>query len=312
MKRPLLQILAVGAASLLPAWALHADPVAQVVGVSQEATITAGGQSRTAQEGMTVALGDEVSTGSGGGVQLQFVDDTRMAVGAGSTLVIEEVLFDASGSSSNFVVEAVSGAFRFLSGRSSNEAYSVNTPTATMGIRGTTFDFSVGPERGVDLATLEGEVLLCGDDGRCARASGGCAVVSLSSAGEFEIPATQAEKRDLLRAHFPFIVDQRGLRRELRAAVASCGDLTRQHGDGAAPSAPTTPSTPDAPDRGGSGGAQAGNGAASSGGGGSTAGGTSAGDGGPGSGPGDADAGGGGASAGGASAGGGGASAGGN
>lgn len=264
---------------------------------------------------MTVALGDEIITGAGGRVQMLFADDTRIAVGARSRLVIEDVLFDSSAGSSNFVVEAVSGAFRFLSGRSSDDSYSVRTPTATMGIRGTTFDFTVMSERGVDLATLEGEVLLCNMDGRCARVSGSCAAVTLSGSGNFMVPQNRAEKRALLRNQFPFIVDQGWLRRDFLAPVQACGRLAifQQGGDGSAPStpAPETPA-PEAPDRDGTGGAQAGGGAASSGGGGSTAGGTSAGAGGPASGPGDADAGGGGASAGGASAGGGAASAGGN
>ena len=302
-----------GLALLLTAGAVLAEPVGRAVEVSQDATITSAGQTTVLQEGMTVALGDEVATGNAGRVQLLFTDETRMAVGAGSSLVIEDVLFDGSGSSSNFVVEAVSGVFRFLSGNSPNDSYSVRTPTATMGIRGTTFDFSLSPDGGVDLTTLEGEVRLCGIDGRCARVSGGCAAVTLSAAGDFEVPESRSEKRELLRTNFPFILDQRGLLRDFRAPVGTCGRLARVQNGSESPAA-TTPSAPapDGPDRDGSGGAQAGGGAASSGGGGSTAGGTSAGSGGPGSGPGDADAGGGGASAGGASAGGGGASAGGN
>ena len=90
-------------------------------------------------------LGDVITTGATGQVQLLFQDETKIAIGANSQLVIESILFNSSGTASDFTVNAVQGAFRFFSGKSEKSTYAIRTPKATMGIRGTVFDFTVSP-----------------------------------------------------------------------------------------------------------------------------------------------------------------------
>jgi hypothetical protein len=306
-----------------------ANPVGQIADVVQNATVERSGQRRYLQRGESIALGDIITTGATGQVQITFQDQTRIAMSANSRLVIEDILFDSSSTASQFTVGAVEGAFRFLSGNSEKSAYSVRTPNGTMGIRGTEFDFSVVPQSSVSVVTFRGEVLLCNRSNRCAIIRGGCAAVQLSSSGQFGVPETRAEKSALLSRGFPYIKDQDGLSRDFRTRVWTCGSQATRNFDGDMPSlnapeqpqtpgTPGTPGTPDTPDAPGrnpdTGGAQAGNGT-SAGLGGSTADGVDAGRGGP-SAPGNANAGDGGASAGapggpsGASAGGGAASAG--
>jgi hypothetical protein len=309
------------AASIFSFFVFAVPALTQNVGSVVEATPAAelqrgSGRVEVVQR-MQLQLGDIITTGSSGRVQILFEDDTKIAVGANSRLVIEDILFDSDRTASRFSVRAIGGAFRFLSGNSRSEAYTVNTPLATLGIRGTTFDFSVTAGRGVDLATFDGEVSLCYLNGGCAFVSGRCTLLSAPVDGDrFAQPESPSEKRALLERHFPFVVEQRGLRRDFRAPVRACG-LSRLPGDRASGPAPQpTPGAPSAPGPSPSrtGGAQAGGGASTSGGGGSTAAGTTAGAGGPTDPTGDADASSGGVSAGGsggASAGGGGASAGG-
>lgn len=122
-----------------------AEPVGQAVDVQQSATLTRGGQASSLQTGQPVNLGDVISTGPSGQAQLVFLDETKIAIGSNSELVIEKILFDSSDRASDFTVNAVQGAFRFFSGKSDKAAYAIRTPKATMGIRGTVFDFTVSP-----------------------------------------------------------------------------------------------------------------------------------------------------------------------
>lgn len=124
---------------------LAANPVGQVVDVTQNATITRDGQQSYLQQSQSVVLGDVVGTGSTGQVQLLFRDDTKIVIGPNSQLIIESILFDNSDTASDFTVNAVKGAFRFFSGKSEKSTYAIRTPNATMGIRGTVFDFTVSP-----------------------------------------------------------------------------------------------------------------------------------------------------------------------
>jgi hypothetical protein len=121
--------------------------VAQMAGtavaVLQQSILTSSGQQRVLAEGAPVTTGDVVQTGPNGQAQLLFEDGTRIVVGRNSNLVIETALFRADRTAERFAINALRGSFRFISGRSASAAYSIRTPTATIGVRGTTFDFTV-------------------------------------------------------------------------------------------------------------------------------------------------------------------------
>ena len=69
-------------------------------------------------EGTQISQGDVVKTGRNGSVQLIFSDDTRIVVGPGSQLVIDEILMKTSNRASRFSVNALAGTFRFITGQS--------------------------------------------------------------------------------------------------------------------------------------------------------------------------------------------------
>ncbi|RXV61218.1 hypothetical protein C6W92_12410 [Roseovarius sp. A46] len=138
------QAIAIVVMTTMPS-VVTAQAVGEALDVEQTATITRDGQENALQQGQSINLGDVIRTGSSGQVQLRFRDETKIAIGSSSELVIETILFDSSDTASNFTVNAVQGAFRFFSGNSDKSAYAIRTPNATMGIRGTVFDFTVSP-----------------------------------------------------------------------------------------------------------------------------------------------------------------------
>lgn len=295
---------------LLPS-IVYADSVGQAVGVSQNAFLERNGRESYLEQGGDVVLGDVITTGNSGQVQIQFRDGTKIAISQNSSLVIESVLFDNSNRASDFTVNAVGGAFRFLSGNSDSSSYSIRTSNATMGIRGTAFDFAASTRGEVRVATFDGEVELCNQSGRCVVIPGGCTTAGIDGSGQFLIPQDEEERSQFLNRGFPYVRNQNWLRQDYRTSVRSCGGGDSAGVDGGNNGRASAPDPGPDPTNPSTGGARAG-GTTSAGSGGSTAGGTDAGRGGP-SAPGDADASGGQASAGGpggASAGGGGANAG--
>ncbi|MEM8631370.1 MAG: FecR family protein, partial [Pseudomonadota bacterium] len=97
---------------------------------------------------------DVVSTGSDGSVSLIFVDGTIFTLAANSRMVIDELIYSEGGAGNSGAFNLVQGSFVFIAGQVAKTGdMEVATPTATMGIRGTTVLVDVTTERGV--ATVE-------------------------------------------------------------------------------------------------------------------------------------------------------------
>ena len=211
-------VLCAGAA---PVWA---QAIGKVTSVSQGATVTQANATKRLVSKADIREGDLIRTDNSGQVQIVFADRTRIVVGPASELQIEEFTQSAGEKASRFAVQAVGGTFRFLTGRSPKAAYELRTPTATMGIRGTEFDFSVDRSRLTNLVTFSGEVRICTRNNSCARVSGGCAVVTANRARIVQ-PDTEENKKSLIQENFPFVLSQETLASEYRVRVKSCGEV---------------------------------------------------------------------------------------
>lgn len=218
-------LIAAFAVCLFGALPVAAQEVGVVTDSQGRAVLVSGGRQVPAARAMRVRRGDEIVTGADGTVQLAFDDRTRVVVGPASAFRVDDVRMTGGGRASRFAVRALSGTFRFLSGTSDKAAYSITTPTATMGVRGTQFDFSVQRSRPTHLVTFDGQVRICGRRRSCALVSGGCAVVSVDPSG-IAVPETRAERDELLVREFPFVLSQDRLSRAFRARTESCGEIT--------------------------------------------------------------------------------------
>src|SRR5215217_992211 len=147
----------IAAALLLAAPVLASD--GKAVGVDPDAVARLSGADRVLQVGADVSLGEQIVTGASGQVQIVFSDQTRLVVGPGSALTIESYLFNGN-TADKFAINALAGSFRFISGNSDKAAYSIKTPTASIAVRGTKFDFNVSRSR-TDLLLYEGAVTMC-------------------------------------------------------------------------------------------------------------------------------------------------------
>lgn len=225
--------------------------IAKVLEIKPGATLTTGGRNRKLRVGMPVDTGDVIRTNGTGIVQLIFTDQTKIAIGPNASMVLDVSMMRGGNRANNFTIKALGGSFRFISGNSKKSAYKITTPTATMGIRGTTFDFWVLDQRQTSLALLKGSVRMCGRGG-CRNVKGRCELVATSPRGKVAAPRDIQESERTLVKGFPFIFSQRSLRESLRANVETCGQhLTppSRESNTAIPSRAIerTPSTPEPP-----------------------------------------------------------------
>jgi len=83
-----------------------------------------------------VYSGDHIVTGPIGEAQVKFRDNTKLVIGPNSMMIIDAFVFENDDTARKISINAVRGAFRFITGKSPKDVYSVTTPTATIGVRG--------------------------------------------------------------------------------------------------------------------------------------------------------------------------------
>jgi hypothetical protein len=83
-----------------------------------------------------VFMGDEIVASPVGLAQIKFIDNTRIVIGPNSRLTIDTFIFNPDYTAQKVAITALKGTFRFISGNSPKGAYTIRTPTMTVGIRG--------------------------------------------------------------------------------------------------------------------------------------------------------------------------------
>ncbi|MDF2995807.1 MAG: hypothetical protein K0R27_1444, partial [Xanthobacteraceae bacterium] len=162
---------------------------------------------RTLQVDGDVFMGDKVQTGPGGEAQIQFKDATKLVVGPNSSMTIDAFVFDERNTARKITMNAAKGAFRFITGNSEKQAYTINTPTATIGIRGTRFDFSVAGNGEMTFALFDGQARVCDRAGNCRDVRGNCEVVVTPPGGGVD-PAAWSPS---VAGRFPYVQSQDSL-----------------------------------------------------------------------------------------------------
>ena len=116
--------------------------------------------------GEDIFFKDSIETAQGR-MKIKFVDETNLSLTEHTEVVIDEYYFDPNPSKSKMAMKFVSGTARFTTGKLGlvpRENIVITTPTATIGVRGTSFTTSVD-ELGRSLVILlpESECTIDGD-----------------------------------------------------------------------------------------------------------------------------------------------------
>ncbi|MBD9647289.1 FecR domain-containing protein [Ensifer sp. ENS09] len=144
-----------------PMSASAAEPVGKAVEIR---TAVSGARGAIAVKD-PVYRNERISTSKSGLGQFVFEDGTKLAVGWGSSVVIDKFVYDDKKSVKKLTIMAAKGTFRWISGKSGHSAYEIVTPAGTIGVRGTAFDFFVAPDGTTAVVLLSGAADFCGAGG---------------------------------------------------------------------------------------------------------------------------------------------------
>ncbi|MBE0605615.1 MAG: FecR domain-containing protein [Deltaproteobacteria bacterium] len=114
---------------------------------SGDATVTRGEKTLPAAPGLRILVGDTLGTGPDGSLGVILRDDSSLSIGPGSRLVLRRFQFSPSEEKFDLVARITRGTMAYLSGligKLAPEKARFETPTATIGIRGTRFALKVG------------------------------------------------------------------------------------------------------------------------------------------------------------------------
>jgi len=121
---------------------VQSDSAGIIKSVHGDVFITGSQMTVKAVDNMRLIQGDSVRTGADGSAGLIFEDDTVVALGPNSEMVIEAFRFDPVNSGLSFVTRLIHGTFSFITGQIAKLApdnVTLQTPNATLGVRGTKF-----------------------------------------------------------------------------------------------------------------------------------------------------------------------------
>jgi len=124
-------------------------PVGSFKTVQGSVSIVRGGIEHRATPALAVRVADEIVTGRDGIAGLGFDDQTTLALGPSSRLVINQYVAPSGGAAPRFESSLSRGMLAVTAGkiaRSSADAMTVRTPNAVLGVRGTRFIVEVAAE----------------------------------------------------------------------------------------------------------------------------------------------------------------------
>ncbi len=112
--------------------------IGRVDALSGSATVVRNGVTVSLNVGDTVRKGDVVQTSGGSSVAIVFTDGSTFSLNANARMVLDEFVYAAGGTGNTALISLVQGTFSFVAGQvAKNGDMRVETPVATMGIRGT-------------------------------------------------------------------------------------------------------------------------------------------------------------------------------
>ncbi len=134
-----------------------AETDAQVQAVQMPAWLQRGDTTRPLRVGLALQNGDRLITGTNARIYVQTADGSTVKLGEKASLTIDEL---TRGQQEESVFRAAlnvaKGAFRFISGQMPEKNMKLQTPTVSIGIRGTELKIDVYEDGSTELSTIEG------------------------------------------------------------------------------------------------------------------------------------------------------------
>src|SRR6202000_287061 len=134
--------------------------VGHVTKLTGSATAIRNGVSIILNQGDNIEKGDVLQSGADTTLGVTFIDGTVFGLSSNARMVVNEMVYDPNGSSNSSLLSLVAGTISFVAGETAKHGdMKVDTPVATMGIRGTAvlveIDFNVPGQNGLPDAKFQ-------------------------------------------------------------------------------------------------------------------------------------------------------------
>jgi hypothetical protein len=116
------------------------------------------GSQSVKREGDSVQFQEALETVESSSALIRFVDDSTLALGANSKVLIDAFVFDPAKAEGNALIRISVGTLRFVTGDMPKGKTVIKTPTATLVLRGTDVTVHVHPDGTTDTTVNEGSV----------------------------------------------------------------------------------------------------------------------------------------------------------
>ncbi|WP_279388672.1 FecR domain-containing protein [Pseudodesulfovibrio tunisiensis] len=157
---------------------------------------------RVLTQGSPIYVDDVISTGAKSAVEISFQDGALLSQGPNSKVHLDEYVFDPDQQAGEMVVKMVQGTFRSVTGQIVDlnpEGFSLESPLATIGIRGTTTAHEIGPQEAHVVLEYDGKPVMvqpvAGGPVQVITRTGGMVMATPIGLG----PVVQASPQDLAR-----------------------------------------------------------------------------------------------------------------
>ncbi len=146
---------------VMPAIAAPGDPIGSAILIKQDVRAELVADVRQLAIGDPVRHQETIIVGADSTSELELVDKTKLALGPGSRIVLDEFVYNPDKSGGSIILNLLQGTFRFVTGVASKPSYIINTPTASISVRGTIFDLFVRSDGSAWILLLDGGTEIC-------------------------------------------------------------------------------------------------------------------------------------------------------
>lgn len=199
------------------------------VGEAVQTNTRVAGQGGELLKGSPIHRDERIRTNASGSGSFRFDDGTKLAIGPNSSVVIDQYVYGGGNTAKTLAISAAKGTFRWISGKSSSSAYRIETPSGTLGVRGTAFDIYVGANGLTAVVLLSGQAEFCNAAG-CQQLQRRCDYLIARPNGQVSKPRGVVRRLEDGRKGeetFPFLAGRTPLARGFKA-MSSCEGLPNQ------------------------------------------------------------------------------------
>lgn len=141
--------------------------VGTTVLIKKRVTGKLGTEERELKTAVRVHRNEFLQTGPQAQAELKLDDNTKLALGPEAELRLDEYAVAIGNDTKSIALNLAKGTLRFLTGSNASESYKIETPSATIGVRGTIFDVYIGPGGDTFVLLHQGEVEVCSRTRAC-------------------------------------------------------------------------------------------------------------------------------------------------